>query len=95
MQLLKLVSGKPSCLLDLRFFDPQKNVYVMPNCGAAPTWFAARSEDPAENLAQVRIVPSIAKYAGGGAHVEFVFEAGKLTLARLTRSPNGYQMAIA
>jgi L-fucose isomerase len=94
MQLLTLVSGKPSCLLDLRFFDPEKTVYVMPNCGAAPTWFAARSQDPVENLARVRIVPSIAKYAGGGAHVEFVFAEGELTLARLTRSPDGYRMII-
>jgi len=95
MEVLKLVSGKPSCLLDLRFFDTEKQVYVMPNCGAAPTWFAARSEDPAENLARVRIVPAITKYAGGGAHVEFVFAPGELTLARLTRSPAGYRMVIA
>lgn len=95
MQLLKLLSGKPSCLLDVRFFDLQKDVYVMPNCGAAPTWFATRSDEPAENLARVRIVPSITKYAGGGAHVEFVFGQGPLTIARLTRSPSGYQMIMA
>ncbi len=95
MQVLRLVSAKPACLLDLRFFDKEKQVYVMPNCGAAPTWFAARSEDPAENMAQVRIVPSIHKYAGGGAHVQFVFKAGPLTLARLTRTSRGYQMVIA
>jgi L-fucose isomerase len=94
MQLLTLVSGKPSCLLDWRFFDPQKQIYVTPNCGAAATWFAARSDDPAENLKRVRIVPSITKYAGGGAHVEFVFAEGELTLARLTRTPDKYQMVI-
>jgi L-fucose isomerase len=94
MQILSLVSDKPACLLDLRYFDPEKNVYVMPNCGAVPTWFAARSDDPHDNLAKVRIVPSIRKYAGGGAHVEFVFAPGKLTLARLTRSPDGYRMII-
>lgn len=94
MQLLHLVSQKPACLLDLRYFDADKQVYVMPNCGAAPTWFAARSEEPAENLQHVRLVPSIGKYAGGGAHVEFVFQEGPLTLARLTRSPAGYQMII-
>jgi L-fucose isomerase len=94
MQLMRLISDRPSCLLDLRFFDPEKELYVMPNCGAIPTWFAARSDDPAENLARVRIVPSIAKYAGGGAHVEFVFAGGELTLARLTRSPDGYRMII-
>jgi L-fucose isomerase len=95
MQILKLISGKPPSLLDLRFYDKKKQVYVMPNCGSAPTWFAARSDDPAENLARVRLVPSISKYAGGGAHVQFVFKGGELTLARLTRSPEGYQLVIA
>jgi len=95
MQMQHLVSGRPSCLLDLRFYDPVKGVYVLPNCGAAPTWFAARSQDPAVNLAQVRIAPCIPKYAGGGAHVEFVFAPGPLTLARLTRSPEGYRMVVA
>ena len=94
MQLLALVSGQPSCLLDVRFFDQAKGVFVMPNCGAAPTWFAARSDDPAENLRQVRIVPAITKYAGGGAHIEFVFAPGEVTLARLFRSPAGYRMVI-
>ena len=94
MQLMSLISGKPSCLLDWRFFDPDKQVYVTPNCGAAATWFAARSDDPADNLSRVRIVPSIAKYAGGGAHVEFVFAEGELTLARLTRTSQGYRMVI-
>lgn len=95
MRLLQMVSRSPACLLDLRFHDPAHGVYVMPNCGAAPTWFAARSADPAENLSRVRVVPSISKYAGGGAHLQFVFAPGELTLARLTRSPGGYQMFIA
>ncbi len=94
MQLMHMVTGRPSCLLDLRYFDRARQVYVMPNCGAAPTWFAARSADPAVNLARVRLVPSISKYAGGGAHLEFVFQEGDLTLARLTRSPAGYRMVI-
>ncbi len=94
MQLLQMVSAQPTCLLDLRYFDPVRDVYIMPNCGSAPTWFAARSNDPAVNLARVRLVPSIGKYAGGGAHVEFVFQEGELTLARLTRSREGYRMVI-
>ena len=94
MRLLQMVSGLPACLLDLRYFDEARQVYVMPNCGSAPTWFAARSHDPAVNLARVRLVPSIGKYAGGGAHVEFVFQEGDLTLARLTRSSQRYQMVI-
>ena len=53
------------------------------------------SNDPVENLAKVRIVPSIKKYAGGGAHVEFVFAEGPLTMARLGRTPDGYHLVIA
>ncbi len=95
MQMLTLLSGKPSCLLDVRFFDARKGVYVLPNCGATATWFAGRSNDPAVNLARVRVVPAIAKYAGGGAHLEFVFAPGDLTFARLSRSSSGYRMVIA
>lgn len=95
MQILQLIANKPVCLLDLRFFDKKKQVYVMPNCGAAPTWFAAQSDVPQENLAHVSLVPSISKYAGGGAHVQFVFKESDLTLARLTRSSEGYQLVIS
>ncbi len=94
MQILTLISDLPSTLLDLRFFDVKHNVLVMPNCGAAATWYAARSQDPSENLSKVQIVPSIPKYVGGGAHVQFVFGEGPLTLARLTRSQQGYRMII-
>jgi L-fucose isomerase len=66
----------------------------MPNCGAAATWYAARSPDPVENLKRVKIVPSIMKYAGGGAHIQFVFCPGPLTMARLARSETGYKMLI-
>ena len=94
MQVMTLITNTPSCLLDLRFYDRKKNVLVMPNCGAAATWYAARSPDPAENLSRVRIVPSILKYAGGGAHVEFIYSPGPVTMARLSRSNAGYHMLI-
>jgi L-fucose isomerase len=94
MQVMTLITNSPSCLLDLRFYDRKKNVLVMPNCGAAATWYAARSKDPAQNLSHVRLVPSILKYAGGGAHVEFVYSPGPVTMARLSRSNSGYQMLI-
>jgi L-fucose isomerase len=94
MQVLSLITNTPSSLLDLRFFDRKNNVLVMPNCGAAATWFAARSPDPAENLSRVRLVPSIVKYAGGGAHVEFVFSPGTVTMSRLTRSAAGYHLLV-
>jgi L-fucose isomerase len=94
MQMLTLLSGKPSCLLDVRYVDAATGAYVMPNCGAAATWFAGQSSNPAENLRRVRIVPAIAKYAGGGAHLEFVFAPARMTFARLSRSAQGYGMLI-
>jgi L-fucose isomerase len=94
MQVLKLLTGQPVALLDVRFYDQQAGVWVLSNCGAAPTWFAARSEDPAQNLTRVRLVPSTPKYLAGGAHVWFQFREGPVTLARLQRAGDTYQLVI-
>jgi L-fucose isomerase len=94
MQLLKLLTGQPVALLDVRFYDQQSDVWVLSNCGAAPTWFAAQSEDPAENLARIQLVPSTPKYLAGGAHVWFQFRAGPVTLARLQRVGDAYQLLV-
>ena len=95
MQILKLISGGPSALIDVRFYDADEGVFVFCNCGGTTTWYAARSEDPAENLRAVRLVPTIPKYAGGGAHVRFFFKPGVLTLARLVRREDEYRLVIA
>ncbi len=94
MQLLRLLSGGPASLLDIRFFDEEAGMWVLVNCGAAPTWFAARSDDPAENLRQTKLVPATPKYLGGGAHVWLQFREGPVTLARLQRAGDDYQMLI-
>jgi L-fucose isomerase len=94
MQLLKLITGQPVALLDVRFYDQEADVWVLSNCGAAPTWFAARSDDPAANLAQVQLVPATPKYLAGGAHLWFQFRAGLVTLARLQRAGDAYQLVI-
>jgi L-fucose isomerase len=94
MQLLKLLTGQPVALLDVRYYDQQAGVWVLSNCGAAPTWFAARSEDPAQNLANVQLVPSTPKYLAGGAHIWFQFREGPVTLARLQRIGDTYQLVI-
>jgi L-fucose isomerase len=94
MQLLKLLSGRPVALLDVRFYDRQASLWVLSNCGAATTWFAARSDDPAENLARVQLVPATPKYLAGGAHLCFQFRAGPVTLARLQRAGERYQLVI-
>jgi L-fucose isomerase len=94
MQLLKLLAGQPVALLDVRFYDQQAGVWVLSNCGAAPTWFAARSDIPSQNLAKTQLVPSTPKYLAGGAHICFQFREGPVTLARLQRAGDAYQLVI-
>ncbi|HYW41907.1 MAG TPA: hypothetical protein VE959_03555 [Bryobacteraceae bacterium] len=95
MQVLKLISGYPTLLFDVRSYDFQNEVFVCCNCGAQPSWYAARSDDPKENLASVHLEPVIAKYGGGGAHFPYVCKAGEITVARLSRVDGDYRMFIA
>jgi L-fucose isomerase len=95
MQILKLISGYPSVLLDVRAYDFKNEVYVCCNCGALPSWYAARSDDPRENLSKVFLEPVIPKYGGGGAHFAYVCRAGEITMARMSRVNGKYRMFIA
>jgi L-fucose isomerase len=95
MQILKLISGYPTLLFDLRSYDVKNKIYVCCNCGAQPSWYAARSDNPDENLALVQLEPVIPKYGGGGAHFSYVCKSGEITLARLTRVQGEYRMFIA
>ena len=95
MQILKLISGYPSLLLDIRSYDFSNAVYVCCNCGALPSWYAARSDDARENLAKVFLEPVIPKYGGGGAHFAHVCREGEITVARMSRVNGKYHMFIA
>ena len=95
MQILKLISGYPSLLFDVRSYDFENNVFVCCNCGAQPSWYAARSEDPAANLAKVFVEPVIAKYGGNGAHFPYVCKEGEITMARLSKVSGKYRMFLA
>jgi len=53
MQILKLISGYPSLLFDARSYDFENKVLVCCNCGAQPSWYAARSDNPEEYLSKV------------------------------------------
>jgi L-fucose isomerase len=94
MQLLKLVSGRPSLFMDLRYYDKQENLFTFCNCGAMASWYAARSADPRENLRRTALSPIIPKYKGMGAHVHYVAKAGPLTCARLVRTGSAYRMQV-
>jgi len=95
MQILKLISGYPSLLFDVRSYDFDNEVFVCCNCGAQPSWYAARSDDPGENLAKVFLEPVIPKYGGNGAHFPYVCRKGEITIARLTRFEGEYRMFMA
>ncbi|MGQ9629458.1 MAG: L-fucose/L-arabinose isomerase family protein [bacterium] len=94
MQLMKLVSDRPVALLDIRHYDEDRNIYVLSNCGSAPTWFSGRSDDFTRNLSGVTLRPAIPKYGAGGAHVHLVFKEGDATLARLVRRGDEYSMIV-
>jgi len=86
MQVLHLMSGNPGALLDIRNYDEPSGLFVMSNCGAAPTWFAARQNDRESNYRRTSLHPSIAKYKAGGAHVTVPFMPGEYTAGRLMRT---------
>lgn len=95
MQVLKLISGYPSLLFDVRSYDFDHEVFVCCNCGAQPSWYAERSNKPEENLAKMFIEPLIPKYGGNGAHFPYVCKEGEITMARLSRVDGGYRMFLA
>lgn len=95
MQILKLISSFPSLLFDVRSYDFENELFVCCNCGAQPSWYAARSSSPKENLSKLHIDPVISKYGGNGAHFPYVCAEGEITVARLTRTGETYRMFLA
>lgn len=91
MQVLKLMTGMPSFLVDMRYYDRTDDLLVLCNCGAMPSWYAARSEDSTENLAATTLEPIIPKYKGTGCHVRFIAAPGEITFARFTRTGSRYK----
>lgn len=93
MEILKEVSGgKPVLFMDVSYIDEERETFYFPNCGAFCSWYAARSDDPAENMSKVELRP--ANRPGGGAITYFNTAPGELTLARLYRENGKYRMAI-
>jgi len=93
MEILKHVSGgKPVLFMDISHIDDEAQVAYMPNCGAFCSWYAKRSDDPAENLKEVEL--RAANRPGGGAITYFTAAPGALTFARLYRKSGEYFMAI-
>ncbi|MHB8556192.1 MAG: L-fucose/L-arabinose isomerase family protein, partial [Candidatus Dormibacteria bacterium] len=94
MQILKYLSGTPVLFADLRCYDRDHDVWDLCNSGQHATWYAARSDDPLENMSRVHLLPEGFYFPAGGASIHHVAAPGEVTLARLNR-PNGrYRMQV-
>lgn len=93
-ELLKHVSGGvPPLFADVSYFNDETQTLYLPNCGALCSWYASRSDTPAENLKRIELRPAMRP--GGGATTYFHAAPGPMTLARLFRRRGRYHMAIA
>jgi L-fucose/D-arabinose isomerase len=94
MQLLKRISGTPVLFADVRHHHVELDIWDLCNSGQHATWFAARSDDPAENLARVNLFPADFYFPAGGASVQHLAAPGAMTFARLTRRDGRYRMHV-
>lgn len=94
MQMLKGLSGTPVLFADVRHYHTDRDVWDLCNSGQHATWFAARSDDPAENLAKTHLYPEVFYFPAGGASVRHLAAPGSFTLARLTRHDHRYRMHV-
>ncbi len=94
MQLLHTISGTPVLFADVRHYHADLDIWDLCNSGQHATWFAARSDDPAENLARSHLYPEVFYFPAGGASVHHLAAPGDMTFARLTRLGGRYRMHV-
>lgn len=92
MQILHHLSGTPALFADVRHYHADRDVWDLCNSGEHATWFATRSDDPAENLRKVHLFPSDFYFPAGGASVQHIAAPGAFTFARLTRKESRYRL---
>lgn len=94
MKLMHHVTGTPALFADVRHYHADKDVWDLCNSGQHATWYAARSDDPAENLARVQLLPEVFYFPAGGASVQHLAAPGHMTLARISRLGDRYRMQV-
>jgi L-fucose isomerase len=92
MQLLHGLSGGPVLFADVRHYHADRDIWDLVNSGQHATWFAARSDDPAENMRHVHLYPEGFYFPAGGASIHHVAAPGDFTFARLTRLGGRYRL---
>jgi L-fucose isomerase len=94
MQLLKGLTGAPVLFADVRHYHAELGIWDLCNSGQHATWYAARSDDPLENLRSVHLYPEGFYFPAGGASVHHLAAEGEATFARLTRLDGRYRMHV-
>ena len=94
MQILKKLSGTPAFFADVRHYHADRDIWDLCNSGEHATWFAARSDDPEENLRHVHLFPADFYFPAGGASIQHLAAPGDFTFARLTRKDGRYRMQV-
>jgi L-fucose/D-arabinose isomerase len=94
MQLFKQITGTPVLFADVRHYHGDRDIWDLCNSGQHATWYAARSDDPAENLAHVHLYPEVFFFPAGGASVHHLAAPGVMTLGRLSRLDGQYRMQL-
>ncbi|MBA8822900.1 L-fucose isomerase [Saccharopolyspora lacisalsi] len=94
MRLMNHVSGTPALFADVRHYHADRDIWDLCNSGQHATWFAARSDDPAENLSRVHLYPEVFFFPAGGASVQHIAAPGRMTLGRLTRRDGRYRLQL-
>lgn len=95
MQILQTVGGGvPVLFADVRHYHADRGIWDLCNSGQHATWFAARSDDPAENLRRVHLCPEVFFFPAGGASIQHIAAPGEMTFARLTRLGGTYRLQV-
>ncbi|MGI6237456.1 MAG: L-fucose/L-arabinose isomerase family protein [Candidatus Excrementavichristensenella sp.] len=94
MQILKEISRTPVLFCDVRHYEASIDTWFFGNSGTSSTYYAARSNDPVQNMAKVDLLPQSKDYPAGGASVHYYAAPGRVTMARLARKGNDYILTI-
>lgn len=94
MQILSSLSGTPALFADVRHYHSDLGIWDLCNSGQHATWFAARSDDPLENMSRVHLHPEDFYFPAGGASIHHLAAAGEFTFARLSRFDDMYRMQV-
>lgn len=94
MELFKLMTGQPVLFADVRHYEASEGLWFFSNSGTHATYFAGASQNPAENMKEVSLLPETKDYPAGGGSVHHFAHPGPITFARLARRQGEYELTL-